>query len=512
MQKLFFDADARNRIVEGAGILRRAVAVTASPLGRNVVIKKPYGFTTTHDGVTVAESIEVSNPELSVGADIIKEAAGKLNNEVGDGTTTVTMLTYALMEYMNQIIGDDLNAMVVRKDMIAVQEFLLKELKKLTVKLDDEKLIDVATVSVGDVELGNIIGKLALEVGRDGTILVERGSGYKTETEIRKGFTFERSYLSPYFVTDKKKQAAVLERPVILITSEKLRTYDQIDALMSGVTNQDKSVLIICEELTGDALATVVQSHTRNLVQIAAVQAPAFGDARREILQDIAAVTGAEVFSDVQSGIGGRAAQVVITREATTIVGGEGTQTLERVEQIKAQIEEADTDYDKEQLENRISNIIGKIGIVKVGGSSESEADEKKYRVDDAVAAVKAAQLGGIVAGGGIALLNLSDRLADAPLKINRDVRLGVMNALREPYNQILHNSNIDENKINKALGKSKGKGVNVLKPEKGIVDMVEEGIIDPSRVTEKVITTAFSIAMTAITTDVLVVDLPDEV
>lgn len=510
MQKIFFEGEARSRLLGGAKILRRAVGTTMTPLGRNVIIKKPFGITTTHDGVTVAESIIVSDAELAAGADIIKEAAGKINNEVGDGTTSVTILTYALMELADGIINSELNAMNVRTEMIKIQAFLQKTLEQLTIELTDDKLVDVATVSVGDKELGKIIGELAIELGKHGTIVVEQGKGYKTEPEVKQGFTFERTYISPYMITDKKKQAAVLENPHVVITSEKLKTYSQVQALIDQAEGA-KSVLFICEELSGEALATVVQGLKQ--LPMAAVIAPAFGDARRQILEDIAVYTGGEVYTDNQSGSIGKATKVSITRDMTTIVGGQGQEpeVLGRVDEIKGQIENAEGDYEKEQLEARIANLLGKVGIIKVGGATESEVDEKKYRVDDAVAAVKAAQLGGIVAGGAVTYYNLATELENSHLEVDPRVKSMVAAALKEPMVQLCINANLDYGIISGHLNDTIGKGFNVLAPNR-LIDMVQEGIIDPSRVTEKVIEAAFSVAMTAITTDVLVVDLPDEV
>lgn len=511
-RKIFFDQEARNRILEGAGVLYRAVSKTMSPLGRNVVIKRPYGHTITHDGVTVAENIELDNPELAVGADIIKEAAGKLNNEVGDGTTSVTVLTYNLMEKANQLVAGGKNAMQVRRELGAIKDFLLEKLDDYVIELDDKRLMDVATISAGDPELGKLIGSLALEIGTDGTIVVERGSTFKDEVEVKSGFSFERTYLSPYFITDQRKKAAVLENPTIIITSEKLKTYEQVESLMGGL-DKPKSVLLICDELTGEALSAVVQTHTRGLMQIAAVQAPSFGEARRDLLGDIAALTGGLVFSENEDGQYGSAGQVVITRDRTTIIdgGGDEKEIANRIEMIKGGLEATDSEYEKQQIEARVANLVGKVGTIKVGGSSESEADEKKYRVDDAVAAVRAAQRGGVVAGGGVTLLNLSEELRS--FRGASPELIGMVSvALAAPFSTILYNADLyDEQAFNRLSG-TKGQGINVTKPEKGVVHMIEEGVIDPAKVTRQVIESAFSIAMTAITVDVLVVDLPDEV
>jgi chaperonin GroEL len=506
MKKIFFDQEARNRILEGAGILYRAVKTTMSPLGRNVVIKRPYGHTITHDGVTVAENIEVDNLELAVGADIIKEAAGKLNNEVGDGTTTVTVLTYNLMEQAEHLIREGMNPMQVRAELEKVKYFLLGKLDDKVVELDDEKLIDVATISAGNAELGELIGKLALEVGKDGSIVVERGSGYKDEVVISDGFTFERTYLSPYFITDKRKQAAVLENPAIIISNEKLKTYSQVQALIDQVGDV-KSVLLICDELSGEALSTIVQSHTRGLMQFAAVQAPSFGDARRELLEDIAAVTEGQVF-DEAGGKAGHAEQVVISRDTTTIIGGAGNPE-HRIEMLGSR--ELESDYETEQMEKRIANMAGKVGTIKVGGASESEADEKKYRVDDAVAAVKAAQTGGIVAGGGVTLVNLAEDLTGFN-NVSSKVKRVVQHSLKMPFATILQNADLWEDNALDSVSMKTGVGVNVMKPHEGLVNMIEAGVIDPAKVTRQVLEAAFSIAMTAITVDVLVVDVPDEV
>ena len=509
-KKIFFEDEARNRILEGAGTLYRAVKTTMSPLGRNVVIKRPYGHTITHDGVTVAENIELDNIELAVGADIIKEAAGKLNNEVGDGTTSVTVLTYNLMEQANALIRSGMNAMDVRNELNKIKEKFIRELENHVVKLDDSKLIDVATISAGNPELGHLIGILALQVGKDGSIIVERGKSYKDEVELTSGFTFDRSYISPYFITDQKRQSAVLENPTVILTDKKLRTFKEVDDLIQK-TGEPKGIFLVCDELTGEALAALVQTSTRGVLPIVAVQAPSFGDSRREIMADLAAYLGAEVFDDVNEGKVATVNKVVVTRDKTTILEGKGDIT-ERIENLKGLEKTIDSDFEKKQLGERIANLTGAVGKIKVGGSSETEADEKKYRVDDAVAAVKAAQRGGVVAGAGTTLITLAESIQQG-FDADRRVIDMVTNAMCMPFKTILENGNVKN--IDEALKVAKtnhGFGFNVKNATPSPIDLVQVGVIDPAEVTKQVIEAAFSIAMTAITVDVLVVDVPDEV
>lgn len=514
MKKIFFGKDARSRILGGAEILYSAVKVTMSPKGRNVAIQRPYGHTITHDGVTVADMIQVSDYELRTGADMIQVAAGKLNNEVGDGTTTVTVLTYHLLKRAMELIEKGRNPSEIKAGFQEALDFILSKFDSKVVVLDNDKLLDVARISAGEKELGDIIGKLAQEIGADGVITVEQGRGFETTTEIRDGFVFERGYLSPFFVTDKKRLEVVLDKPTIIITNEKLATVEQVNLLLGGLTKDVKEVLLICDDLTGEAMNMLAQTTLRGYMKIAAVKAPAFGDSRLPALEDVAILTGGGVIAGLVEGAvaqWGYAEKVIVSKERTTIIkgGGKPEKIMRRVKELNLLIEKADSDFDKEKLEARRANLQGKVATIKVGGATETEIDEKKYRVDDAVAAVKAAQDGGVVAGGGVTLANLADELAEC--KMDTDIKYLVIDALYQPFMTITGNADMDGEKLLQEIGGQTGMGVDVTKGT-DIIDMVDAGVIDPAKVTKQALNAAFSVAMTALTIDVLVVDVPDDV
>lgn len=498
---IYHDKDAREKVLAGAKTLYKAVSATMSPMGRNVAIKRPYGHTVTHDGVTVAESIVLPDVTEAIGAEIIREAAGKLNTQVGDGTTSVTVLTYHLLKGANGLVNSGMNPMEVKRGLERILPNLLEELDKLTIELDDNKLMDVAAISAGDEELGKIIGSLALQAN---VITVEQGSGLETETELVEGYTLDRGYISPHFITDKRRQEAVLENPVVIITNEKFKSAAQIASILQPLVEKNvKSFLLVSDELSGEALSMLVQNHIRGNIQVAAIKSPGFGDGRLPALEDLAALTGGEVLTDGSLEVG-KADKIIVGKEKTTIINGKGD-TTERIAELKEQLKNAEGEFEKEKLEKRIANLSGKVGIIRVGGASEAEIDEKKYRVDDAVAAVKAAQDGGIVAGGGVTLANLA-----YPYRKSTGVEAIVYRALLAPLSVISDNGGYYSDDLIHRVLEYKGKGVNVMKPG-SLVDMVEEGIIDPAKVTREVLQTAFSLAMTAITIDVLVVDIPDE-
>lgn len=510
-KKIFFEREARERVLAGAEILYKAVKVTMSPRGRNVAIKRPYGHTITHDGVTVADMIQVDDMEKAVGADMIQEAAGKLNNEVGDGTTSVTVLTYNLLKEAMKLVDDGMNPSEIRAGLKLAQEFLLKQIDDYVVELDDKMLLDVAAISAGEKELGHIIGKLAAEIGKDGVITVEQGRGFKTETTIRDGFSFERGYLSPFFVTDKKRLEAVLTNPTIIICNEKLTTMGQANKLFEGLREESlKEVLLVVDDLAGDAMQQLVQTHVRQYMKLAVVKAPAFGDGRLPAIEDLAAVVGGKEVNGVYFG---QAQKVIVTKERTTIIGGHSIEENidKRIEAINHQLKETESDFEKEKLEARRANLRGKVATIKVGGATEAEIDEKKYRVDDAVAAVKAAQNGGVVAGGGVTLVNLAVDMSNAEFDMPIIVKSIIMRALKMPFTIITQNADLYEENLLKQVESMTGMGVDVTKGDK-LIDLVPAGIIDPAKVTKQVLQAAFSIAMTAITIDVLVVDVPDEV
>lgn len=499
---IYHGQEARDKVLAGAETLYKAVSATMSPLGRNVAIKRPYGHTVTHDGVTVAESIVLPEVTEAIGAEIIREAAGKLNNEVGDGTTSVTVLTYNLLKGANQLVKDGINPMYVKSELERGLKHAVKDLDRHVVELDNEKLLNVAAISAGDRELGQIIGQLAVKVG-DGTITVEAGSGLDTETEVIDGYSLNRGYTSPHFITDKRKGEAILEKPVVVVTNEKLKSAAQVAAILKPLMEEDKkTILLISDELSGEALSMLVQNHIRGNIQVCAIKSPSFGDGRLPALEDLAALTGGELMVDGSLKVGS-AEKIIISKDKTTIIKGNGD-VSERVEELKAQAKDL-KGFEKEQVESRIANLKGRVGIIRVGGQTEAEIDEKKYRVDDAVAAVKAAQDGGIVAGGGVTLANIAKRF-----NTHQTSDMMIRNALLSPFIQILENADQYRDDLVEYVMGTDGVGVNVLMGRAG-VDMIDEGVIDPAKVTREVLKTAFSLAMTAITIDVLVVDVPDE-
>lgn len=511
MQYIYNRKEARQRVEAGAKILFDAVKVTMSPKGRNVIIKRPLGITVTHDGVTVADAVEIDDTPktigYSVGADIIKEAAGKLNMEVGDGTTSVTVLTYLLMKESNKLISRGYNPMEVRKSMETAAKELLVNLDFLVVEVDEHKVKHVATVSAGSASIGKLIAKVANQLGKDGTITVEAGKGLEMEHEISDGFMIERGYISPFFITDKYKNEAVLEKPHIILTSKKLKSVKDIQLLMAGLGAElSRPVFIVADEISGDALNLLVRNKMSGNISVAGIQSPSFGDNRIKLLEDISFVTGASI---VDEGTGdefiyGSADKVIVRKDRTTIIKGAGKDIDTRAKLLDEQIEK-ETGYEKELLQKRKANLYGKVAIIKVGGASETEISEKKDRVDDAVSATKAAMDGGIVAGGGSTLCTLSDELVVEGTRVDRAVRKMIKRVLKEPMYIIFENAGIKANVNNF----THGNGINVMTGEK--VDMIYAGIIDPAKVTRSVLTSAFSIAGTAITMGTLVVNTLDD-
>lgn len=505
---VFFDDDARSRILDGAEILYRAVKSTMSPRGKNVIIKKPYGVTTTHDGVTVADSIIINedSPEKlgwSVGADLIKEAANKLNNDVGDGTTSVTVLTYTLMRECHKLIAAGYNAMEVRQSLESAVKELLDELDKRVIEVDAAKVEQVAAISAGDPALGKLIADVANDVGKDGSITVEVGKGLEVTTEIRDGFTVNRGYLSPFFITDLARREAVLDKPAIIVSNRKLKTAADVQGLLSQLEGkQQRNIVVFADELSGEALNILVMNKTKGNLNIVVVKAAGYGDSRPFALADIAAVTGGTVVPEFDNSFEmGMADKVIVTKDRTTIIGS--LKPADYIKSLQAQLAEQETEYDKEQLKKRIANIEGRVAVIKVGGASESEIDEKKYRIDDAVAAAKAALDGGIVAGGGLTLLELS-----RTLKSDDPARKALRHALEQPFRTIVENAGIPADKV---IDTVKGNdGINVMTGQ--LTDLVEAGIVDPAKVTRTVLRSAISIAATALTVDTLVVDVPDEI
>jgi chaperonin GroEL len=441
-KKIFYDDDARARVLAGAKELYDAVRVTMGPKGRNVVVSKSYGGpTVTHDGVTVAKAVEIENRNdetlgRGVGAELVKQAASKTNDTVGDGTTTATVLTFHILNEANKLIAAGHNPMDLRKGLDAAAGIVLSGVDGVTEKIvgNRQKVAQVATVSAGDPEIGELIADVIEAVGQDGTVTVEQSQTLGLEKEIVEGFKIDRGYVSAYMVTDPARMEASYEKPLILVTDKKISSIQDILPLLEKIAQGGKKELVIvAEDVDGEALATLVLNRLKGVFNTLAIKAPAFGDRRKAILQDIAVLTGATVITEEQGitfenatlDMLGSARKVIAGKDDTTIIEGYGApkQVESRITEIRAQIENATSEYDKENLEKRLAALAGKVAVIKVGGATETEIEEKKFRVDDAVAATKAAVAEGIVPGGGVTLVDLSKKLTVEPTRIGSSER-----------------------------------------------------------------------------------------
>lgn len=524
-KKIFYADQARDKVLSGAKQLYDAVKVTFGPKGQNVVIEKSYGNPTiTHDGVTVAEAVDLGSSEENlgeqIGAKLIKSAAQKLNKVAGDGTTTVTVLTYNILSEANKLIAAGVNPMELRKGIEKAGEEIVAKINQAAEKIEgnDKKVAEVATISAGDKEIGELIASVISKIGKDGIVTVEAGQGLEMEQEIVEGFSYDKGYSSPFFVTDLNRQEAIFDKPLILLTDKKISTSNEILPVLEKVAQSGhKDLVIIAEEVSGEALSLLVLNKLKGVFNSLVLKAPAFGDRRKEILEDIAVLTGTTVISedkgmkleDAEISNLGSAKKIIATKDNSTIISGAGDHKAvkARIELIKSQANLATSDYDREQYEKRAAALLGKVAVIKVGGATETEIDEKKYRVDDAVAATKAALDEGIVTGGGVTLVNLANQLTgeDAGTKI-------VKNALKAPLLHILENAGLNAQALLAAVENAKpGQGINVMEPEKGLQDLKKAGVIDPARVTREAVQNAISIAATAITMGALIVELPEK-
>ncbi len=524
-KKIFYADQARDKVLSGAKQLYDAVKVTFGPKGQNVVIEKSYGNPTiTHDGVTVAEAVDLGSTETNlgeqIGAKLIKSAAQKLNKVAGDGTTTVTVLTYNILNEANKLIAAGINPMELRKGIEKAGQEIIEKINQTAEKIagDDKKVAEVATISAGDPEIGKLIADVISKIGKDGIVTVEAGQGLEMEQEIVEGFSYDKGYSSPFFVTDVNRQEAIFDKPLILLTDKKISSSSEILPILEKVAQSGhKDLVIIAEEVSGEALSLLVLNKLKGVFNSLVLKAPAFGDRRKEILEDIAVLTNATVISedkgmkleDTEVSALGSAKKIIATKDNSTIISGAGKQSAvsDRIELIKSQANLATSDYDREQYEKRAAALSGKVAVIKVGGATETEIDEKKYRVDDAVAATKAALDEGIVTGGGVTLVNLADQLEekDAGAKI-------VKNALKAPLLHILENAGLNAQALLAAVENAKpGQGINVMEPEKGLQDLKKAGVIDPARVTREAVQNAISIAATAITMGALIVEIPEK-
>ncbi|MEI7674591.1 MAG: chaperonin GroEL [bacterium] len=529
-KKVFYDEDARRRVLAGAQILYDAVKTTMGPKGRNVIISKSYGGpTVTHDGVTVAKGVDI--PEVDdetlgqkVGAELIKQAANKMNDVAGDGTTTVTVLTYNILNEANKLIAAGHNPMQLRKGLEAAASDVIKKLGTMSESISGKKsrVAEVATISAGDEEIGKLIADVIDKVGKDSVITVEEGQGLNLESEVVEGFTFSRGFISPYMVTDTARMEAVYEKASILITDKKIASVSELLPILEKLAQAGKKELvIIAEDVEGEALGTLVLNRLKGVFNTVAIKAPDFGDRRREVLTDIAILTGATLISEEQGhsfesteiDMLGTARKVIVTKDDTTIIEGAGSKNAQndRLKQINAQITAATSEFDKESLKKRKAALAGKVAVIKVGGATETEIEEKKFRVDDAVASVKAALDEGIVAGGGVTLINLAGTIKTSADDAHATGAQILKNALEQPFRILLSNSGINPDEWIPLVKKAKdGMGINVNQPTK-LVDMKANGVIDPARVTKEALQNSVSIAGTAMTMGALIVDIPEK-
>lgn len=524
-KKIYYEAEAREKVLSGAKQLYDAVKVTFGPKGKNVIIEKEYGAPViTHDGVTVAEAVELPSKDESlgeaVGAKLIKTAAQKLNKVAGDGTTTVTVLTYNILSEANKLIAAGMNPMELRRGIEKAGAKIIAEIDKSAEKIegDSTKVAHVATISAGDAEIGQLIAEVISKIGKDGVVTVEAGQGLTMESEIVEGFSYDKGYSSPFFVTDVNRQEAVFEKPLVLVTTNKISAASDILPLLEKVAQSGKKdLVIIAEEVDGEALSLLVLNKLKGVFNSLVLKAPSFGERRKEIMEDIAILTDATVVSadkglkleEVGLEVLGSASKVIATKDETTIIKGAGDKkaVAERIELIYNFAENAKSDYEKEEFEKRAAALSGKVAVIKVGGATETEIDEKKFRVDDAVAATKAALAEGIVTGGGVTLVNLAAVLDDS----DAGARI-VKSALKAPFVHIMENAGLNAQALLAEVESAKtGFGVNVMKPEDGLVDLRKKGVIDPAKVTKEAVKNATSIAATAMTMGALICEIPEE-
>ena len=520
-----FADDARQRMLKGVNVLANAVKVTLGPKGRNVVLEKSFGApTVTKDGVSVAKEVELEDKFENMGVQMVKEVASQTSDAAGDGTTTATVLAQAILREGLKAVAAGFNPMDLKRGVDKATIAITDELKKLSQPCKDDKSIaQVGTISANsDEEIGRIIAEAMNKVGKEGVITVEEGSGLANELEVVEGMQFDRGYLSLYFINDQASQSANLENPLVLIHDKKVSNIRELLPLLEAVAKSGRPLLIIAEDIEGEALATLVVNNIRGIVKVAAVKAPGFGDRRKAMLQDIAILTGGQVISE-EVGLSlekatiddlGEAKKIQVTKENTTIIDGAGRpeDIKGRIDQINNEIEESTSDYDREKLQERVAKLAGGVAVIKVGAATEVEMKEKKARVEDALHATRAAVEEGVVPGGGVALLRALTGIADLE-GVNDDQNVGInilRKAVEEPLRQIVANAGADASVVLNAVVNGKGNhGFNAANGEYG--DMVKFGIIDPTKVTRLALQNASSVAGLLLTTEAMIAEQPKE-
>ncbi len=524
-KQLKFDEEARRALEAGVNKLADAVKVTLGPKGRNVVLDKKFGAPTiTNDGVSIAKEIELEDPFENMGAQLVKEVATKTNDVAGDGTTTATVIAQAMVQHGMRNVAAGANPMGLKRGIEKAVAAAVESIKAQAKEVDDKgDIANVATISAADASIGKVIADAIDKVGKDGVVTVEESNTFGTELEFTEGMQFDKGYLSPYFVTDADRQEAVLEDPYILFNAGKIATVQAMLPVLEGVMKTGRPLLIIAEDVEGEALATLVVNKIRGTFNSTAVKAPGFGDRRKAMLQDMAVLTGGQVISEevglklenVSLDLLGRAKRVIINKDNTTIVDGHGAkdEVAGRINQIKAEIDNTDSDWDREKLQERLAKLAGGVAVIKVGAATEVELKEKKHRIEDAVSATRAAIEEGVVAGGGTALIRTRPAVLKVVESLKGDEATGarsVYDSLTAPGRHIADNAGLEGAVAIQRVESEKGNiGLNAATGE--YVDMVKAGIIDPAKVTRAALQNAASIAALVITTECLVADKPDK-
>lgn len=522
-KEIAFNVEARKALEKGANALAEAVRITLGPKGRNVVLQKKFGAPTiTNDGVTIAKEIDLENPLENMGAQLLKEVATKTNDVAGDGTTTATVLAQAMIREGMKNVAAGANPMLLKKGIEQAVAVAVEEIKRFSKSIESkEDITSVASISANDREIGQLVADAMEKVGKDGVITVEESQSIGTTLEVVEGMQFDRGYISPYMITDTGKMEAVLNDPYILLTDRKISAIKDVLPLLEKVIKTGKQILIIAEDVEGEVLATLVVNKLRGTFTAVAVKAPGFGDRRKAMLEDIAILTGGQVVSEdvglklenTSLQMLGQARQVRVGKEETTIVDGKGSgeDIQKRIAQIKRQHEESTSEYDKEKLQERLAKLAGGVAVIKVGAATETELKEKKLRIEDALSATRAAVEEGVVAGGGIALMNIIPALEK--IQVAGDSKTGVnivKKALEEPLRQIVNNGGLEGSVVvEKVKSLDPGKGFNVMTLE--YVDMMGAGIIDPAKVTRFALQNAASIAAMVLTTETVIYERPEK-